>query len=329
MAINIVTPSFIEAEKNFFITEALTGLDTVNNKLLYVTENVKGDAYTFPVMSANPLAQPRQLIPLDGGTTNLTDRTLNLGAFEFYEVFDPARFEQHWHRDQLTTKMLDRGLPSTFEAYMASYYVKKCLTKVEAMIHTGSVGYTTSVGTLGTPGVNFSNRYFDGFIRQALVGGSLQVASPSAITSGNIIAKLDSAKNLVPKALLASSERYKKLKIVMSVDDAQLYEEALSATSFKNQNTTERGLNQFKGYEIKICSGLPKDTFYFSWATTDLESNMHLVTNSLSDMDFVIDKLQNNSEAAFFKMKMKMGVGQAKFNEFVIHTPLVLTDFIV
>jgi len=327
MSATLATANYTQFEKGFFITEAVTGLDTINNGLMYVATGVKNDKYTFPVLSANTKLNPRTLLPVDNSTTVLSNKDVALGAFEAYELFDPTIFENHWHQDQLTDKLLARKLPQTFVNYLGGWYTAKTFVPIETMIHMGSTTYTAAVPA----DANYSIRYFDGIIKQALnaTTPALQVASPVALTAANIISKMEAAKNLAPKALLSNPNRYKRLKYVMSVVDAQKYEDALTTTTYKNNDTTERGLNKYKGYEIKVVAGLPENTFYFCEATTDVESNMHMAVTSMDNLSFIIDRLQNNSSAWFYKAIAKMGVGIAKPNEFVIYTTQVLANFSV
>ena len=327
MSVTLSTSNFTQYEKNFFITESVTGLDTLQNGLLYVAEGVKNDQYTFPVLTANPVLNPRTAIPTDNSTTVLSNKNVTLGAFDAYEQFDPNVFENHWHQSQLTNSLLKRNLPATFSNYLAGFYTQKTFVPVETALHMGSVGYTASAATPSDP--NYSIKYFDGIIRQAIVGGAVQVGSPSAITSANILAKFESAKLLVPKAILSSPNRYKRLKYMVSVEDAQKYEEALTSSTYKNNDTTERGINKYKGYDVIALAGIPENTFYLAEATTDMTSNLHLALTSMDNMSFEINRLQNNSSLHFYKAQLKMGVGIAKFNEFVIHTDKVAGDFIV
>jgi hypothetical protein len=310
---------------------------------MYVATGVKNDQYSFPNLNANTRLQAFQSTPISVGTTTLSNRDIHLGKFQGYEEFEPSIFENHWHVTQLADKLLSRALPVTFQNYLTTYYTQKMFVPIEQMIHVGSTTYdktpTTgsarptifnsngSVATAG--GANEQLVYFDGIIKQALNASTpaLQVASPSAITSANVIAKMEAAKNLMPIALLASADRYNRLKFVMSVLDAQKYEDALTNTTYKNNDTTEKGLNKYKGYTIEVVAGLPENTFYFCEATTDLQSNLQLAVTDMDNLSFEINRLQNNSTYYFYKAIMKMGVGIAKPKEFAIHTTMVLGDF--
>lgn len=324
MSLVLSTSNFTQFEKEFFITEAVIGLDTINNGLMYIATGVKNDQFTFPVLSANPKAKARSLFPTDSQTTTLSNKNLLLGAFQFYETFDPTIFENHWQQSEVNDVLLSRQLPTTFVNYLGSYYTAKAFSQIEQMIHIGSTSYATSAA----PGnANEGLTFFDGLIKQAIVGGALQVASPSAITSANIIAKMDAAKNLLPAPILSGANRYKRLRYIMGVVDYQKYEDALTNNAFKNNQTTDKGLTTYKGYSIAVCAGIPENTFYFCEATTDVTSNLMMPITSMENVSFEINRVQNNSVAQFYKAVVKMGVGIAKFNEFAIHTTKVIGDF--
>lgn len=322
MSISLTTPVYTQFEMDFFITEAVIGLNSINAGLFYVASGVKNDKYVFPKATSTTYLNARADSPTMNGLTVLANKTINLGAFESGETFNPNIFENHWQKDQLSNIILDRGLPATFENYIATYYTSKVLSPVETMIHIGSVGYTAST----TADTNYSIRYFDGIVRQALVGGA-PTASYSAITSNNIIAKLEEAKNKMPLAVLADPNRYSKLKFIMGVLDFQKYEEALVSTTYKNQNTTERGLNQYKGYEIVVVAGCPENTFYFCHATTDLNSNLQLAVTDMANMSFNLEKMPFPSHLWGYVLSTKMGVGIARLPEFVIHTSYIAANF--
>ena len=347
MSLVLSTSNYTQFEKDFFVTEAVIGLDTVNAGLMYVATGVKNDQYSFPNLNANTRLQAFGSTPSTRGTTTLSNRNITLGKFMGYEEFEPAIFENHWHVTQLSDNLLKRSLPVTFQNYLTTYYTQKMFVPIEKMIHIGSTSYDTASGGSAQPstfnadgtinvagGVNEQNIYFDGIIKQALNASTpaLQVASPVALTSANIISKMEAAKVKLGTttgglALLSRSDRYKRLKFIMGVLDYQKYEDALTTTTYKNNDTTEKGINRYKGYEVVVCAGIPENTFYFCEATTDLNSNLQLAVTDLDNLTFEINFLQNNSTKYFYKCLMKMGVGIAKPQEFVIYTTMVLADF--
>ena len=332
MSTTLSTTNYTQFEKGFFITEAVIGLDTINAGLAYVATGVKNDQYSFPQLTANTKLKAYSATPsAQTSSTALSNRNVTLGKFQAYEEFDPSIFENHWHQDQLADKLLSRSLPSTFANYLGAWYTQKTLAPVETMIHQGSTTYATGTGGSAEPGVgaNESIVHFDGLIKQALstTTPAIQVASPVALTSANIISKMEAAKAAMPKALLSKADRYKRLKFILSVEDGQKYEDALTNTTYKNNDTTERGINRYKGYDVIVLAGLPENTFYFCEATSDVNSNIHMCVTAMDNLSFNIDKLQANSELYFYKAVAKMGVGISKPSEFVIYTTKVLANF--
>jgi hypothetical protein len=308
MSLVLSTANYTQFEKDFFITEAVIGLDTVNKGLMYVATGVKNDQYAFPVLSAAPKLQTYGSTPTASGTTTLSNRLLTLGKFQAYEEFEPSVFENHWHKDELADRLLARSLPTTFQNYLTTYYTQKTFKPIEEMIHVGSTTYlTTGSGSAISGGVNEQRIYFDGIIKTALnaTTPALQVASPSAITSANVIAKMEAAKNKLGSttsgiALLSRANRYDRLKYVMSVVDALKYEDALTTTTYKNNDTTEKGLNKYKGYEVVVVAGLPENTFYFGEFAGDLNSNLQL---AVTDMDNLL--IKGNNLLALHTLKEK------------------------
>jgi len=310
--------TFTQAEKNFFIADAMFGLDTLNAGLLYMASDVKNDQYTFPKVVSTITLQAFNSIPTSSGSTTLSNKDVTLGKFMGYVEFEPAVFENHWQVDQISSNLLSRGLPATFENYLATNYTEQVLQPVEQMIWMGSTTYS---------GVTKQNiKWFDGLVKQAIVQTALNVPT-SAITSANIVNVLELLKNKLPKALLSNANRYKNLKYVMSVEDAQKYEDALTTTTFKNNDTTQAGLNRYKGYSIVPVAGLEPNTIFFGHFDGTVNSNIHMALTSEANMSFTLDRLQNNSTLYFYKMINKMGVGIAKPYELAYITDKVIGDF--
>jgi hypothetical protein len=273
--------------------------------------------------------QPFSSTPTSAGNTTLSNRDVALGKFQGYTEFEPAIFENHWQQDQLSSKMLERGLPKTFENYIGASFTQQFLQPVEDMIWMGSTTYVVSgTGSAAPGGVKEKRLYFDGIVKQALNATTpCLTITPVVLTSSNIIAKFEEAKNKVGKTLLSDANRYTKLRFIVSVVDAQKYEDALANTAYKNQDTTERGINKYKGYEIIVVPGLDEHNFFFGHFDSTVYSNLHIALTSEANMTFELNRLQNNSTLWFYKMLMKLGVGISKPTEMVVHTPLTLADF--
>jgi hypothetical protein len=321
MANNLIltTPNYTQAEKNFFITDAVIALDSLNANLFYIASDVHNDQYTFPKVQSTIVLQDRASIPTASGSTTLSNKDCVLGSFMGYAEFEPTVFENHWQQADISSKLLMRGLPVTFENYLSSNYTSQVLANVENLIWKGSKTYTGATNNL---------RFVDGIIKQCLTPAtSANTSINTGLTSANIIAEMEKVKQLTPRALLSRADRYTKLRFVMSVEDGQKYEDALTTTTFKNNDTTERGLNKYKGYEVVVVAGMPENTFFFGWADASVQSNLHMPISSIENMQFDLNRLQNNSTLWFYKMLFKFGVGVAKPYEMQMSTNLTLAFF--
>lgn len=312
-------------EAAYMITQATFGMDTVNKGVAYVKDGIKKQ-HNIPKVDITKVLQPRQATPTSQGTFTVTGVVIHPQDVMAYTEFNPRDFEDHFYAEQLSKTLLARELPVTAENVMMQLFLNRCFEQIENGVHMGSLGYTTVDPT----NANFQIKYWDGYIRKALVDGTyIPVPSPSAITAANILTKFNVAYNLLPIGVLADSQRYSKVKFIVSIVDQLLYEEALTTQTFKNNDTTEKGINKYKGYEVVGCAGVPKDTFYCTRAYLDIESNLWIGTNSTEDLTLELKKVQNNSELFYFKALFKFDTQIAKMNELVMHTTHVASDFTV
>jgi len=219
----------------------------------------------------------------------------------------------------------------------------------------GSTSYSAAPGTAGNGQICF----FDGFLKQMLndtvITGTNMVttsATPApgqligvgALTDGDTVAasspnpaltNIADAFNALlqlvaanKKALLANAKRYERMKFLVSTNTEQVWDTFITTTqTFKGVNTTERGINKFKGYEIVPLAGLPDDTIIFCEAVPDTSSNLWLGMNSVLDENLKLQRLQNNSELFFLKGLMKFSVNYGFSEEIFLYTTLTTEAF--
>jgi len=122
---------------------------------------------------------------------------------------------------------------------------------------------------------------------------------------------------LVPQAILF---RYgnKGLKFHVSYLTQQTYEQDLLLGTFKNQDTTEKGINRYKGYDVVPLAGMPDNTIVACISEPGMESNLWVGCNSDQDeTGLMLAKKQANSELFFIKGLFKMDT-QIGFPDFVV-----------
>lgn len=294
---------------SYMITRAVVEADTINKGCIMVEDGIK-KTKTIPRLEVTNIFQKRAATPISQGAVTVDAAVLAPADLMLYFEFNPRDFEAHWYAAQMNTKLLDAQLPPTIENFMMMQTMKRVGEFFENAIWRSRTQYDpegsnvdpTTKGALAT---DASYIYFDGLIKKALANAStIQVGSPVALTggaAGNITAKFQAAYALVPPALLF---KYGTggLKYLVSYADQQKYENTLQLnTTFKNQDTTEKGINKYNGYEVVPLAGIPENTFFVAIAKPDQDSNLWLGLNSVQDNDLQMQKLQPNSELYFLK----------------------------
>lgn len=312
------------AEVGFMITPSTFGLDTLRKNCAYVKDGIK-KTHNIPKIDIQKILQPRAATPTSQGTFTVTKQILNPQDVMAYIEFNPRDWEDHFYAEQLSRTLLARELPVTAENVMMQLFLNRAFEQIEVGLHMGSQGYTTN----DPNNPNFQIKYWDGFIRKALVDGTyIPSGTPSAITTANIVGKFQEGYSLLPKAILADPYRYEKVKIMVSTVDRLKYEDyQANIQTYKGVDTTQQGINRYKGYDVVDLAGLPENTFYMGKAYPALDNNMFIGMNSTDDMMLQLQRLQNNSEYFFFKMLAKIDVNVAKFNELFMHTTLTTSTF--
>jgi hypothetical protein len=312
---------------SYMITRAVVGADTIDKGCIYVEDGIKKKK-TIPRIEVADFFQKRKATPTSQGTVTVDGATLEPQDLMLYYEFNPRDYEQHWYAVELNPKLLDAELPPTAENFMMMQTMKRTNEFFENHIWKGRKDYdpdgaNVDPTTKGGTAADGSYLYFDGLVKKALDNATtIQVASPVALTSSNIIDKFNTAYKLVPAALL-----YKYgplgLKLMVSYVDQQKFEEALTATTYKNNDTTEKGINKYKGYDVCPCAGIPENTFFWVIAKPDIDSNLWLGINSTEDAQLQLQRLQANSELFFVKGLFKMDTQIGFADQLVMYSTLI------
>lgn len=330
-ALVISDTSYAGEAASFFITRPVVNMDTVQKGCIYIQDGIKKQ-YTIPRIEVSNFMQRRQATPTPtSGNITVDGKVLVPADMMLYIEFNPRDYEQHWYAVQLNPKLLDRELPPTAEEFTMLQVMKRLNEYFELHIWRGRTAFDTALAGSVTPASKGQDAgdaayfYFNGLIQKLLAdAGTVKVSSPQTLVAGtagggqeNIGAALQRAYSLVPKANLF---RYgvNGLKFLVSYATQQIYEDFLTTQSFKNNDTTEKGINKYKGYEVVPLAGLPDNTIVVVVANPSLDSNLWLGMNSQEDgTNLQLAKLQANSEMYFIKGLFKMDT-QVGFPDFAV-----------
>jgi hypothetical protein len=338
-ALNIQDTSWSGPAASYMITRAVVGADTIEKGCIYVEDGIKKKK-TIPRIEVSNFIQKRTATPTSQGAVDVDGRVLTPADLMLYYEFNPRDYEQHFYAEQLQPKLLGRELPVTAENFMMLQTMKRLNEFFENAIWRSRVQYDPSGAAVnptskGDTASAASYFYFDGLVKKALDGASdpnyptIVVSSPATLVAGtagageeNIGNAFNRCYQAVPKALLY---KYGEggLKFHVSYKTQQVYEELLTVTNtFKNNDTTEKGINRYKGYEIKPLAGMPDNTIVVAISKPDIDSNLWLGINSTEDNQLQLMRLQNNSELFFVKGLFKMDTQVGFLDQLVIYTTL-------
>lgn len=326
---------------SYMITRAVVGADTIQKGCAYVKDGIDKQ-YTIPRIEISNFMQRRQATPTSQGTVTVDGQVLVPKDMMLYYEFNPRDFEAHWYAEQLKPQLLARDLPQTVEAYMVMQQMKRLNEWFENAYWKSRIQYDTQGSavdptTKGAAASDAQYFYFDGLIKRLLDGATVPpvgqrtilVSSPLPLTDGasspgvseNIIEALNRAYNLVPDALIGNYGPT-AIKFMLNYKSQKMYEQALASNTYKNQDTTERGINRYKGYDVVPLAGIPDNTIVVCKAMPDLASNVWIGINSTQDNQLQIAKLQANSELYFIKGLFKADTQFGFYDQAVLYTTL-------
>jgi hypothetical protein len=334
MSLVIADTTYAGTFASYFWLPATFGMDTVQKGIVYVQDGIKKQHTIGRVDFTQPL-QPRQATPTNAGSFKVDGRVLNPNDLMVYTEFNPRDYEAHWLSEQLSPTLLARELPVTAENYMMMIALERAFEQIETGLWMGSTTYTAVPGSAGNGQICF----FDGFLKKMINDAAVQqVSSPAplsaAATGGGVYNIADAFNALISlvattkKALLARAKRYERMKFLVSINTEQIWQTFITTTlTFKGVNTTERGINKFKGYEICPIAGMPDNTIIFCEALADTTSNLYVGMNSAEDNNLQLQRLQNNSELFFLKGLMKYDVQYGFSEQVFLFTTLTSSTF--
>ncbi|MFX1704593.1 hypothetical protein PV783_11600 [Chitinophaga sp. CC14] len=314
---------------SYFITRPVIEMDTVQKGCIHVHDGIKKQ-YTIPRIEVSGFMQKRAATPSSKGNINVDGKVLIPRDMMLYLEFNPRDYEQHWQAVNLEPKLLDRELPPTAEDFTVLQTMKRLNEFFEnatwkSRIMFDPEGLAVDPTTKGQAATDVQYLYFDGLIVKLLQASeTVKVSSPATLVSGtagggqeNILDAMGRAYKAVPQAILYKYGA-KGLKFHISYATQQIYEEALTTQTFKNNDTTEKGINRYKGYDVVPLAGMPDNTIVICVSSPDLDSNPWLGVNSTEDQDGLqLARLQANSELYFIKGLFKMDT-QFGFPDFVV-----------
>lgn len=301
MAILIVNTNYEGEVLEKLLTKASTGNELVQKGLIRLEPNVT-KKFSIPRMKTGKMLQKRKEMPKQSdskGDFKYDERVLMPEEFMAFTTFNPRTFEKVWRKFQPKGNLVFAELPPEGQ--------NELLNEMAKVVNFELGGHFIN-GVFGDD----DDHLFNGILTRMF-------ADPDVIrvktTETSMIKKMQAIRQATPE-VLRNDPRF---KYIMSVNDADQYDNELTAQTAKGANWTEKNAQRFKNTTIEALSQWPDGVIVGTIATMDIDTNTWGAVNLQDDMDVIqIDKLENAGELYFFKMLMTADTNTAFGEEVVL-----------
>ena len=295
-----ITSAYAGEVLDALLVKVTTGNELVSKGLIRLEPNVS-DKFNIPRLKTGKMLQKRKEQPVESdskGDFTIDEKVLKPEEFMAFTTFNPRSFERFWRDFQPTGELVFSELPK---------HVQNTLLAELAKVVDFELGDHFVNGVFG-PG---ENQFFNGILTRIVA--DKDVLKVGAMC-GTMTDKLKAVYAQIPKALKA----HPKLRILMSVEDADKYDDELSAQTSKGADVTTKNVARFKNIPIEVLSAFPEGVIVATICGMDLDTNLWGAVSLVNDFSAVmIGKLTNAGEKYFFKMLMKVDT-QIAFGEEVV-----------
>ena len=285
------------------LTTATTRNELVEKGLIMVIPGVE-KKISVPRLKVGKMLQKRKEDPQktdSKGDFNYSEKSLDPHDFMAFTVFNPRAFEQVWRKWQPKGNLVFSELPPEGQNALLEELSKQ--VQFELGDHYVNGVYVKD----GT-----DDQLMDGVLTQAAKDTDIVVVSSTATT---MIGKLKDVRSSIPKAMRENPN----LRLVMSIEDWDKYDDELTERESKNSDETEINRKRFKGITIETVAAWPEGVIVATLCSPDSDGNFFAAVNLQDDEDVIqIDKLSNASELYFFKLLIKADTNIAFGEQFIV-----------
>ena len=304
MAIKVDNTNYNGEVLEKILTVAATGNELVTKGLIHVIPGVE-KKISIPRLKTGKMLQKRKEDPQvtdSKGDFNWSEQTLEPHDFMAFTVFHPRAFESIWRKWQPKGNLNFAELPPEAQNALLDALSKQVQFE------------------LGDHYVN--GEYADGEDDTKLMNGILTQAAKAAdyvlvdvSKADTMLKKLKAVRAAIPTAMRPNPD----LRIIMSVEDFDKYDDELTERESKNASETEVNRKRYKGITIETVAAWPDGVIVATLCSPDADGNFFAAVNLQNDESVIlIDKVSNASELYFFKLLMKADTNIAFGEEFIV-----------
>lgn len=302
MALNVKNTNYSGEVLETLLTLAATGNEIVEKGLLCVIPNIN-KAVSIPRIKSGKMLQKRNKNPQlanSKGDFDYSEKQLEPHDMMAFTVFDPIAFEAVWRPFQPKGQMVFRELPAEVQNKLLEELSKQVTFKLGDLYVNGEYG-------------DDATKLMNGILTQAAKDTDIIIAESAETT---MLGRLKALRKAIPVAIRNNPA----LRIIMSINDFDKYDDELTAREAKNTSETDVNAMRYKGIPIETLAAWPDDLIVATLCSPNASSsNLFAAVNLSDDEDVIqIDKLAPASELYFFKMLMKADTNIAFGEEFVV-----------
>ena len=301
MAINVQNSNYAGEVLETLLTLAATGNEITEKGLICIIPNIH-KSVSIPRIKTGTMLQKRKKDPQASdskGDFNYSEKELSPNDMMAFTVFDPSAFESIWRPYQPKGKMVFQELPPDVQNVLLQALSKQVTFELGDHYINGEFG-------------SGEDQLMNGILTQAAKDSECIVVSSDATTMTN---RLKDVRKQIPKPI----RNHPDLRIIMSIDDFDVYDDELTARDSKGKDETEVNSKTYKGIKIETLAAWPDSVIVATICSESVNSNLFAAVSLQDDEDVIqIDKLSAASELYFFKMLMKADTNIAFGEEFVV-----------
>lgn len=302
MAIVVKNTNYTGEVLETILTTASTGNELVSKGLVMVIPGVE-KAISVPRLRVGKMLQKRKEDPQKSdanGDFEYSEKKLDPKDFMAFTVFNPRTLEHIWRPFQPKGNLAFAQLPPSVQ--------NKLLDALSKQVQF-ELGWHYVNGTYGET----DEELMDGILTQAAKDEECIVVTSEGETMLEVLADI---RRNIPKAMRENPN----LRILMSVDDFDRYDDELTAREHKNSDETEMNRKRYKGITIETVAAWPDGVIVATLCSPDADGNLFVAVNLQDDENVIqIDKLSNASELYFCKILMKADTNIGFGEEFVVY----------
>lgn len=293
MALNVTSNYAGEVVEELMML-AVTENEIVEGGHIYIEDDIQFKRHVMRVRQSEVIQDMAATPTSPKGDHTFDELTIQPDPYLVYIEFNPEDCRKLWNKYAPTGDFVFQELPTGLQ------------TDLLRMLLEGENGVNTYMGNAILNGDKVSGvaplNKFNGIITKAVANADvIDIALPVALTSANIISKMKAVYE-ASRIPVRNSADY---AIVMSVVDHEKYREALVNMSYKSIDETQAAPLIYRGKKIVVLADMPENCMFATYIGATRKSNIWLGCHGYADNKTIdVNKVQNNSDMWFFKMKM-------------------------